>query len=70
MIFQADSKLNQIVGVLHKKLREEGNLEAGKTGIFITMDGNISPRICKVYPNDLSNATFSNKIGYSLCLLC
>jgi len=58
MIFQADSKLNQIVGVLHKKLREEGNLEAGKTGIFITMNGNVSPRICKVHLSNPSNQFF------------
>jgi len=47
MLFQADSKLNQVIGVLHKKLKEEGSENIGKSGIFLTMDGNVSPRICK-----------------------
>lgn len=48
MLFQPDSRLNQIIGVLHKKLKEEGSADTEKTGIFITMDGNITPRICKI----------------------
>lgn len=49
MLFQPDSRLNQIIGVLHKKLKEEGSLDTEKTGIFVTMNGNITPRICKTF---------------------